>query len=799
MARDAKFEVLGNLNGGLNTRSTPLLIEAGKKMQSPSLLNCDFFPTGGIAKRMGLEQQGGDVAGSAIWASQTSEDTTTTIAYSSGAFQALAQKITASSSTSINQVAFKIRLENNSTNGYFVNVTAAIYSNSAGLPGTSLGESSPVSVQVQALGSSTQLTSFNFSTPVAVTSATIYWFVIKAESSDTNQFLEASALAGASANRSGSANGGSSWLTATNFDLYYVIYETTAGSVVNGLYDYRFGSASTQKVMAAMGGALYWNNAGTWTSLVTGLGSGQNNLWDFITLKDYLFTMDNANNPGRVWDGTVAYTTKLGFQATFSAAAAAGGAVTAGTYKLLGVTTLDSGGYRATAVGTVTTAGGNLTIAVTSVVMDGTGATDFGFDISATATKWFMTEASGSVYYKIPTGNLSTAANPMANNTTSFNITALTGLTAANTLLDEYGLEQAYFTSQVAAPTGKYMEVFQNMIALAGDATYPSRVWFSALADGTNLGGPQIWSTFGGIYGNYRDLDVQDGETITGLKEWNGNLYVFKRHSVHIIAFTGVSGNPFETRRLSGNLGALSHYSIKETTRGLVFISERGPCICTGTTVAIIPSAKNILDRFNPADSETYNLAAMQYTTAGNNSTKMQIHWGVSSTSATTRDLTLVYDYENDCFWENSISANYYAEVTDANFFPSVWSGNYSAQIFKHDEGTNDDGAAIEWYFETPDLQFGTPFNYKTVDHLFVSGNVQSSGTLTVSVYTDFSTTVAQTLTFDMSNANFKRGMLVPIGMTCTAIRFRLSNSELDVPVQIDSIGIAWENKGLRV
>jgi len=796
MARDEGLLVINNLTGGLATRPSPLIAEGAsiKRMQSPNMRNVDLFNLGSISKRLGKTKQGSTLI-SSTYASQTSDNGNISLIVADGAIQAVAQKITTGASFTPTYVTVKAVATATGTVGAYVRMD--ICANNAGSPGTVLASSQTIAFPNNP---STASYDFVFATPPTLSAATIYFFVLVVTGTTGGSLFATRLQTGASTNVSYSANYNVvAWANAVNSDLYYIIYGNFA---VQGIYDYRYGSASTQKVIGVVSGNIYWNNAGTWTSLISGLSTGQDNLYSFATLKDYLFTMDNGTNPGRVWNGTASYTTKLGFQATYSSAPAAGGAVTAGVYKLLAVTTLTSGGYRASdttvAAATVTTSGGNLTIALTSIVADGTSASNFGFDIGSTATKWFMTAAGGSVYYKIPSGNMS-VANPMPNNTTAFNITAITGLTAANTLLDEYGLQQAYFTTQIASPTGKYLEVFQNMLCMAGDANYPSRVWFSGIADGTNLAGPQIWSTNGDLYGNYRDLEPNDGEVLIGLKEWNGNLYAFKRHSVFLIAFTGVSGNPFEVRRLSGNLGALSHWSIKETPNGLAFISERGPALCSGTTINIIPAASSILNKFDLNDTTCYNLAAMQYTTAGNNSTKMQIHWGVSSHSATTRDITLVYDYEKQAFWENDVSANVYSEVTDSNFFPSVWSGDYSAQIFRMDYGTNDNGAAISWLFETPNISFGKPFSFKTMDHIFISGSVQSTGTLNVSIYTDMSSTAQTTRTINMADPSFIKGMMLPLNLTCTYIRIQLSNSELDVPVQINDLGFAWQDKGLRV
>ncbi len=797
MAVAQKFATLTNLNGGLATRPTPLLVEAGltESMKSPALRNVDFFTKGSIAKRLGKTIQGDGLTGPVTaWKSQLTNSGPYRISSSSG-YVAISTQFVAPSTANLITVNAYAGV-NASAGG---TIYASFYTNVSGAPGALVtnGTSSGVPLPSSAAGSTT-LQTFTFPTTPSLTSGVTYWLVIWATIAAGGSLSVG--VTGSAAHPFGYSttysSGFSTWTNDNNFDMYYQIFSGSSSAAIQGIYDYRFGSASTQKVMGVTGGTLYYKNGSTWTSLTTGLGSGQDILYSFATLKDYLFTLDDGTNQGRVWNGSAAYTTVLGYRPTGTfARSASGGTVTTGTYKVLLVTTLKSGGFRSSVEYTITTTSTTDKIAATAVAIDGTGATDFGFDINATATKVFMTTIGGLIYYKVPAASISTGVNPLANNTTSFNITAPpTGL--ENTLLDEYGLLQAYFTTQTASPTGKYLAVFQNMMAMGGDATNPSRVWFSGIADGTSLAGPQIWGLNGGLYGNYRDLNPNDGEVLVGLKEWNGNLYAFKRHSVFVISFTGVAGNPFEVRRLTGNIGCLSHWSIKETQRGLVFISERGPAICTGTNVQIIPSAIGILDRFDLNETTSYNLSAMSVTTGGNNSTKQQIHWGVSSHSATTRDITLVYDYENDAFWENDVSANYYTEVTDSNFFPSVWSGDYSAQVFRHDFGTNDNGSTINFFFDTPLLQLGAAFSWKQLTQIFIAGAVQTSGTLTVDIFLENSTTSVQTLTYDMTRADFKSGQSVSCGLRGRMFRLRLSNSALDVPVEIDSIMLGYNVQG---
>jgi len=782
-----KFELFSNLNGGLSTRPTPLLVEAGKKMQSPDLKNVNFFRTGGISKRLGKTQQGNTVTTSAAFSVAGPYDASVSLAMLNDSY--FAMPFTTVGAITISSLEATIALE---YTGAAVSVRGQIWTDVAGSPQSvvaTLGELQIVS------GAVPTLTAFTGSATASLSAATNYWVVLRIIPPVSANYItfryKANTPAGMKYNISGS------WVAFNNNILGYSIYTPTASRAVQGVYDFR-PTPTTRQQLAVINGNIYKRDKSgssfdnTWTSLYASFTAGQDVLSSFATLKDYAFVSNYANGTNRVWDGSAAYTIKQGFQATFSAAAAAGGAVTAGVYKIMAVTSLDSGGYRASAPVSVTTAAGNLTIAVSSIVADGTGATDFGFDISATATKWFMTAAGGETYYKIPAANMS-VANPPANNTTSFNITALTGLTTANTLLVEYSLNQGYFTSQVAAPAVKYMTAWQDFLVMAGDPNNPSRVWFS------EQNAPNIWSTYGQIYGNYLEIDDGDGDVITGVFQWNGSLYVSKQHSLHIVEFTGNAAAPFQRRRLPGDIGALSGFTFKDVGMFFVFLSERGIAGCVGSIASIAPGMENILDLFDPNDADRFNLAACTYSTAGHNRVLGQVWFGVSSVNATTRDKVLIFDYTNKCFWlDDGISGNYFTEVGDANGFFSAWSGDYSGQIFQHDSGTTDNGAAIDWYFTTPNLGMKDPYAWKHFDKLMVAGDKQTSGTLSIDVYVDRSTTATKTLTVDMTADRMLTGYLTQIGVRGKTVQFKFRNSESGVPVHIDSFGVYYDNVGLQ-
>lgn len=807
MRQAAKFKLFVDLGGGLSVRPTPLLVESAKgAMQSPDLRNADFYRRGGISKRLGKSKIGDTLTASAAY-SDTGASATNSLAASAlsgGNRSAIAVKFTAAGVTAIGSVEMQLAVNNVVGSGPSPAPNSVVCYLAADSSGAPENPANWVQIGNLTLPNSTTPTSVTFSGGTRSTTAADWWIVVAFNNNapgETRTLYYKGSATGSKVFKSADADTAGTFTADGTKAAYFKAYATTISLAVQGLHDYRHGSSNTREQVVTANGSIYKRDksgsafVSTWTALTTGLTAGQDVLSSFATLKDYLFIANYGNSAPRVWDGAAAYTMALGRRATFTASDdGGGGTIGNGTYKIMTVTTLKSGGYRSSAEVSVTMAGGGTQqIAVASLDVNGADGSDFGFDIDTAATMVFMTEAGGSIYYAVPVANISTGANPIGNTATGFNITATTGLTSENTLLEQYGLDQTYFTNQIDTPSFKYLVEWQDFLVGAGQTATPNRVYFSEQE------APQIWSNEGGLDGNYLDFP-SDGDTITGLFQWNGALYVFKRHSIHIVEFTGNAQAPFATRKLPGELGALSGFSFVDIGAALLFLSERGVCALYGTSAQLVPGMEEITSYFEPNYASKFNLTATAYATAGHNRTKNQVWWGVSSTSATTRDLVLVYDYERKAFWLNSgMEANYIASIGDASSFYSVWSGDYSGRIYQHESGYLDDATAISWYFTTPHLGLGDPYGWKHIDRLFVAGDKQTTGDLTIEVFCDRSTTAARTLTMSMTTDAFQTGATIPIGVRCKTAQLKFSQSTASVPTHIDAFGLYFIDSGPQV
>ena len=715
-----KMVVFHHLGGGLDTRDTPLLVEAGAqqdKMKSPSVRNAEFFTKGGVRMRLGKTVQGSNIGPGAIWDQQTIKSDYWFLRGQLISTCAACQKISAPSSASISGVVFTLWLTGTGT------FQVTIRADNSGSPGAVVtnGTSNQLIINTN---SGYQDNIFAFPLLPALSSGTAYWICLELLSPNTVTYITTGSKSGTNSSTILGTNNGYSTFFSSNLtysSLYFRIYAYSSNNAIQGIWDYRYGASSTQKQIAVADGAMYWNDAGTWFSIVSGLGSGATNLWSFATLEDYLFSCDNGNNNPQIWNGSAAYTMQLGIQPTATLGkTGSGGTFTAGTYQVVLVTTLNSGGYRCSPVYTITTSGSTSVLNLTAVNINSGSSTNFGFDIAAGATMVFCTTVGGSTFFEMAAASISTGANPLANTVTAFNITA-PPVGTENTLVEVYTQVQGYFTDQVTTPEGKYLAVFNNMLCMAGDADYPQRVWFAGLLT------PQIWSTFGtATGGNYEDFITPDGEPITGIFQWNGSLYVFKRHSVFMVRYTGVNSSPFNIQQLATNCGALSHWSIQNLGwQGMIYLSEAGPVRCVGTYVLPIDATGNILDRFNINLPTSYNNSLFNYCSSAIDVPHSRIVWTVASNGSSLLDTTLVYDYEQNIFWENDSAANIYGTVTDSSFYRHIWSGDFYGYVFQELTGTDDNGIPINFNLKTPILQLEAPFYVKAITGLYAAGTVQ--------------------------------------------------------------------------
>lgn len=295
-------------------------------------------------------------------------------------------------------------------------------------------------------------------------------------------------------------------------------------------------------------------------------------------------------------------------------------------------------------------------------------------------------------------------------------------------------------------PIAPVMATFQNFIFLAGNPTFPYRLYFC------NDGDETTWSA-----ADYIDIgDLTQG--ITGLSVLFGKLYIFLRKGMHELR--GYDRDTFAVDIVSSSTGCVARKSIVKVDNNLVFLSERGFYSFDGINVHYLSETIQLLisslnyNRIDKVVGEIYKAKDQVWfgvSTGSNLNNNEIICMSYSPTASESAGLTK----EDVSFAEyTGILANSFGLERSAQEQDRLYTGDYLGMIYKQDTGTNDDGLGIDFVVKTPPIDMGAPEEFKRFRYLWLFTKQVGAYNLNISYKTDFkpgdtTTTVSMQQTTD--------------------------------------------------
>lgn len=191
-------------------------------------------------------------------------------------------------------------------------------------------------------------------------------------------------------------------------------------------------------------------------------------------------------------------------------------------------------------------------------------ATTISYTVGGTAGAEVVTVVGQAITIQIQSGT--STANQVR---TAFNASASAVALASCAVSGVGGTAQTAPVSQsfiqtISCPISRVGIQWQNYTWWGGDATNPSRLYFS------NLGDPTTYPS-----SNYIDVpNPFDGDQITGLAILFGNLLVFKRFSLYILQ--GAPPSNLILSKLNSSIGCIDPSSVVQIDNLVYFVSDRG-------------------------------------------------------------------------------------------------------------------------------------------------------------------------------------------------------------------------------
>ena len=207
---------------------------------------------------------------------------------------------------------------------------------------------------------------------------------------------------------------------------------------------------------------------------------------------------------------------------------------------------------------------------------------------------------------------------------------------------------------------------------------------------------------------SYQEIDGGDGGVIVALAAVYGNIIVFKNTGIFVLFFNPLSPTSSTYEPLAAKYSCVAPMSVQNIRENVIFLSSEGLKLITngGTRIEDIEvmvegefgakAVDPIANLLRSAHMDTVNKAVGFYYEL-RNQYLLSFPYYVN----TSNDLTLVWNIDPNAFtlhedFEMKAVAPYRSYDIDL-----IYGSHGNEYIYKHDEGTTDDGAAINWEIQT--------------------------------------------------------------------------------------------------
>lgn len=433
-----------------------------------------------------------------------------------------------------------------------------------------------------------------------------------------------------------------------------------------GLFDYNKSDGSNQKIATALKGVYRYDTptANAWNAKsLTAVGGDRtgtaSNLFDSVVYDDLLY-LGNGVDSNLKYDGTTIMNMGIVAPASTATVALAGtgaGNLANGTYSYK-ITYYNSAlGHEsnpsaATANVTVSDKTTNGKIALSDIPLSS--------DPQAVKRRIYRTTVGGGVWLFLAT--IEDTSTTYTDNLSDASL---------GIAIDGFG--------NGVPPVFNKIEIWQGHAFMAGINS--SRINF------TKPGKPNAVDS-----NDYRDLDANDGDIVTGIKKYINLLVAFKRNSIWNCS--GEDRNSFAFYRHVTDTGSVNNACIVNVPMKnvLCFIDSNARFyFYNGTTVK--PTALGL-----ESDLDALNQGQLSKIVGSVHKAKNQCRWIVPNGSSTQNDLMIWYDYIEDKWGTHdltNVKANFITEMKDTASRNQSYLAGYSGYVWQEDIGGSDDGAAI--------------------------------------------------------------------------------------------------------
>lgn len=230
----------------------------------------------------------------------------------------------------------------------------------------------------------------------------------------------------------------------------------------------------------------------------------------------------------------------------------------------------------------------------------------------------------------------------------------------------------------------KYLEIYNNQLFLAGFTGFPSTFFFS------DIGEPE------GIFPeNSVEVRTNDGDIITGIKNYLSSIFISKQRSMHRL--TGDNPDNFLLKEISDQYGCLSQRAMCVWESNFWFLDSKGICQWNGSNIEIIS------EKVEPYFLRMNITAAINQAVALHAKIYNEVWFSFPIDGASINNIVIVFDYVAKTWTTyEGLNISSLALVKQTQPFKTPFFGGYTGSVHYFGSSlTYDSGAGITCAFET--------------------------------------------------------------------------------------------------
>jgi hypothetical protein len=262
---------------------------------------------------------------------------------------------------------------------------------------------------------------------------------------------------------------------------------------------------------------------------------------------------------------------------------------------------------------------------------------------------------------------------------------------------------------------GKYMAVADNKLHVAGVSTTPNRLWISG--DGLFTTTPSTDCSFPS--NNFVDIPNARNDKITGLIEWNDDVYVFRFGDVKRLY--GQDSATWGMATVINDAGAVGQKAICKTPYGILFVSS--------TTIWWWNPDTDDLKDIGNLGADVIGSAVLDYACATYHAATRRIRISFRETSASTyNDYGATFDILGGQLTFNTVGATAFVDYsgpTDTGVMYSLRATTSTGKgiMDAMDSGTQDNSTNFTCTLRTKHFDLDTPNHVKWFRQLWINMN----------------------------------------------------------------------------